>query len=335
MHHPFQHPSLAQLFLYTPMTQQCLICVTLARNPVCLAFAHNLLSEPLSLEAAVQYGQILDDILAASNDGLLRCDRAIGLDAELEGREKRVRYFVGGENDVFVLEQALRKEVAKSVVFLVECEDGGVGHTGFFLVLNLLLAVVQQEELESRDTSLALVSTQEPSSKLSSYDLPQLHSSTTKQTGCDANVLHVRYPVCLSEAVTLERQQVHRVQECASPRESFGSRSVRLSRPRATPKLAPATSHIHLGCFNEGMRMNVPVWRVHRVCSLLFSLVDPESVWRKLRICALDDRRWRRLIRSTRCTKARRCRMLGASTMKVPRWIHGLCRFLPPRRQFA
>ena len=86
------------------ITQQCLKCISLARNPVCLALADDLLSKPLSLETAVQHVQILDDVLAASNDSLLRCDRAICLNAELEGREKRVRYFVGGEDDVLILE---------------------------------------------------------------------------------------------------------------------------------------------------------------------------------------------------------------------------------------
>jgi hypothetical protein len=111
--------------------------------------------------------QILDDILAAPDDGLLRCDCAVGLHAELEGSEERVRNFVGREDDVVVLEETLGEEVAECVILLVECEDGGIGYacvallarfaelrfaqlTGLFLVLNLLLAVVQQEELESR-----------------------------------------------------------------------------------------------------------------------------------------------------------------------------------------
>jgi hypothetical protein len=34
---------------------------------------------------------------------------------------------VGGEDNVVVLEEALREEVAKRVVFLVEGEDTGVG----------------------------------------------------------------------------------------------------------------------------------------------------------------------------------------------------------------
>lgn len=36
--------------------------------------------------------------------------------------------FVSGEGDLGVLEEALREEVAERVVFLVEGEDGSVGH---------------------------------------------------------------------------------------------------------------------------------------------------------------------------------------------------------------
>jgi hypothetical protein len=36
---------------------------------------------------------------------------------------------VCGEDDVVILEEALREEVAEGVVFLVEGEDGGIGNT--------------------------------------------------------------------------------------------------------------------------------------------------------------------------------------------------------------
>lgn len=81
--------------------------VTLARDPVRLAFADDLLAEPFSLEAAVQDVQIRDDILAGPNDSLFGCDCAVGLNAEFEGREERVRDLVGGKDDVLVLEEAL------------------------------------------------------------------------------------------------------------------------------------------------------------------------------------------------------------------------------------
>lgn len=73
--------------------------------------------------------QIRDDILAGPHNRLLWCNRAIGLDTQLERREQRVRDFVRGENNVLVLEQALREEVAERVVFLVEGEDCGVWYT--------------------------------------------------------------------------------------------------------------------------------------------------------------------------------------------------------------
>jgi hypothetical protein len=103
--------------------------ITLARNPVRLALADNLLAEPFRLEAAVQDVQIRDDVLAAADDSLLGCDGAVGLDAQLESSEERVGNLVGGEDDVLVLEEALGEEVAERVVFLVEREDGCVGYT--------------------------------------------------------------------------------------------------------------------------------------------------------------------------------------------------------------
>ena len=111
--------------------------------------------------------QVGDDVLAALDYRLLGGDAAVGGDAQLERRKERVRDLVGGEDDVVVLEQALREQVAERVVLLVEGEDGGVGDacaswisgcvgggedcgelTGLLLVLDLLLAVVEQEELE-------------------------------------------------------------------------------------------------------------------------------------------------------------------------------------------
>ena len=115
--------------IHTKQYSTDLECITLARDPVRLALADDLLAKPFSLETAVQDVQILDDILAASDDSLFWCNCAVGLYTEFEGREKRVGHLVGGEDDVLVLEQALRKEVAKRVILLVECEDGSVGHT--------------------------------------------------------------------------------------------------------------------------------------------------------------------------------------------------------------
>lgn len=103
--------------------------ITLARDPVRLALADNLLAEPFGLEAAVEDVQIRDDVLAAADNSLLGCDGAVGLYAQLESGEEGVGNLVGGEDDVLVLEEALGEEVAERVVFLVEREDGCVGNT--------------------------------------------------------------------------------------------------------------------------------------------------------------------------------------------------------------
>jgi hypothetical protein len=101
--------------------------VLLALLPLSLALADDALAEPLSLEALVELGEILNDVAAAMDDRLLGCDGAVGLDAELEGREEGVRHLVGGEHDGGVLEEALREQVAEGVVLLVERKDSRVG----------------------------------------------------------------------------------------------------------------------------------------------------------------------------------------------------------------
>lgn len=107
----------------------CLECISLSRDSVRLALADNLFAEPLGLEATIQDMQILNNVFAAPDNGLLRRNCAIGLDAKLEGCEERVGDFVGGEDNVIVLEETLGEEVAKCVVFLVEREYSGIGHT--------------------------------------------------------------------------------------------------------------------------------------------------------------------------------------------------------------
>lgn len=102
--------------------------VVLARKTFRLAFTNNLLAEPLSRKAALEHAEISYDIATALDDRVLGCDGAVGRDAQLEGCEERVRYFVGGEDDVIVLEEALREKVAERVVLFVEGKDSGVGN---------------------------------------------------------------------------------------------------------------------------------------------------------------------------------------------------------------
>ena len=82
--------------------------------------------------------QVLNDILAAPNNGFLGCNCAVGLNTELERGEQRVGNFISGEDDVVVLKEALGKKVAKCVVFLVECEDGGIGHACSMLLADAI-----------------------------------------------------------------------------------------------------------------------------------------------------------------------------------------------------
>jgi hypothetical protein len=105
----------------------CLVVLLFARNALSFALADNLLAEPLGREALLQQLKVLDDIPAALDNGILGGDGAVGRDAELEGREQRMRDLVRGEDNVVVLEEALRQEIAERVVFLVKGEDGRVG----------------------------------------------------------------------------------------------------------------------------------------------------------------------------------------------------------------
>jgi hypothetical protein len=100
--------------------------VLLARHALRLALADNLLAEPLGREALLQQLEVLNDVPAALDDGILGCDGAVSRNAELKGRKQRMRDLVCGEDNVVVLEEALRQQVAERVVFLVEGEDGRV-----------------------------------------------------------------------------------------------------------------------------------------------------------------------------------------------------------------
>lgn len=100
--------------------------VLLPLLPLCIALADNALTEPLRREAIIQLLKVLHNVPAATDDGILGCDGTVSLDAELESRKERMRNFVGGKDDVLVLEEALGEQVTKRVVFLVEGEDRSV-----------------------------------------------------------------------------------------------------------------------------------------------------------------------------------------------------------------
>ena len=64
--------------------------------------------------------------MTSLHDRLLRAYIAVGLHAELEGGEQRVRDLVAGEEDVLGFDEFGAQEVAERVVFFVEGEHGGV-----------------------------------------------------------------------------------------------------------------------------------------------------------------------------------------------------------------
>lgn len=82
---------------------------------------------PFTGELFGQGAEVLDDALAGGGERFLGAYDGIGGDAESEGGEEGVRDFIGGEDNVVRVEEGGREEVAESMVFAGEDEDGGVG----------------------------------------------------------------------------------------------------------------------------------------------------------------------------------------------------------------
>jgi hypothetical protein len=87
----------------------------------------HLLQLKLLGELLVELLKLVDQLLASLDDGSLGSDLSIGVNAELECSEERVRDFVGSEGDVVHAEQLVAQHVGHGVVFLVEREESGVG----------------------------------------------------------------------------------------------------------------------------------------------------------------------------------------------------------------
>jgi len=100
-------------------------------------------------EFAAEVGQVLHQLFDHLDECLLGGDRAIRLDTNEHLRNIRMRDLVARHEDVLVHLQVLGQEVTEGVVLLLDYEVGSVGHAGKNLLLNLLLAIGEQEELEA------------------------------------------------------------------------------------------------------------------------------------------------------------------------------------------
>lgn len=87
----------------------------------------HLLELELLCELLVELLQLGDELAACLDDSGFGCDVAVGVDAQLEGREERVWDLVGGEGDVVHAVELVAEHVGKGVIFLVESEESGVG----------------------------------------------------------------------------------------------------------------------------------------------------------------------------------------------------------------
>lgn len=105
-------------------------------QPAVRHVGRHLLELELLGELLIELVKLGDELAAGLDEGVLRGDLAVGVDAQLEGGEERVRDLVGGEGDVVGAVQLVAQHVGQRVVFLVEGEERGVGDLcGALLVL--------------------------------------------------------------------------------------------------------------------------------------------------------------------------------------------------------
>jgi hypothetical protein len=98
----------------------------------------HLLELELLRELLVELLQFGDEFATGFDDGGFGCDVAVGVDAELESREERVRDLVGGEGDVLHAVELVAEHVCEGVVLLVECELSGVGDLCMIILVTKL-----------------------------------------------------------------------------------------------------------------------------------------------------------------------------------------------------
>jgi hypothetical protein len=96
----------------------------------------HLLELELLRELLIKFLQLGDEFATGFDDGGFRCDVAVGVDAELEGRKERVRDLVGGEGDVLHAEELVAEHVCEGVIFLIECELSGVGNLCIIILVD-------------------------------------------------------------------------------------------------------------------------------------------------------------------------------------------------------
>jgi hypothetical protein len=96
----------------------------------------HLLELELLRELLIKFLQLGDEFATGFDDGGFRCDVAVGVNAELEGRKERVRDLVGCEGDVLHAEELVAEHVCEGVIFLIECELSGVGNLCIIILVD-------------------------------------------------------------------------------------------------------------------------------------------------------------------------------------------------------
>lgn len=104
---------------------------------------------PLSCELLMQHLELVDEFLTDGRKHVAGRDGAIRLDTDEELRDVGVSNLISGHVDIRMSLDMLGEKVTKGVVLLLEHEIGGVGHARVNLLFNLLLAVSEEEELET------------------------------------------------------------------------------------------------------------------------------------------------------------------------------------------
>jgi hypothetical protein len=104
---------------------------------------------PLSCELLVQHLELVDQLLTNRSKNIPRSDSPVRLNSDKKLRNVGVGNLVSSHVDVGVHLEVLGKKVSESVVFLHENKVRSVGHSREDLLLDLLLALSEEEELET------------------------------------------------------------------------------------------------------------------------------------------------------------------------------------------
>lgn len=105
---------------------------------------------PFAGECLMQQLKLIDELFAHGTKDFARRLAAIRLDTNEKLRDIWMGELVAGHVHVGMFLDMLGEKISQGMIFLVEDEIRGVGHSRVHLFLDLLLAICEQEEFEAR-----------------------------------------------------------------------------------------------------------------------------------------------------------------------------------------